>query len=136
MNQAASASRESVRESIPHTGAPGTAQAPRRRGSGLLAPLRWLGRTLWGLVCRPLGRLVRAVAEHLPAPLRWLGRLFVPGGKHGFGFWWLMATLCVALALALVVALLLAPVAGLIALLVVAIWALVRHRRHKRDDRD
>jgi apolipoprotein N-acyltransferase len=128
MNQAASASRESVRESIPHTGAPGTAQAPRRRGTRLLAPLRWLGRTL--------SRLVRAVAEHLPAPLRWLGRLFVPGGKHGFGFWWLMATLCVALALALVVALLLAPVAGLLALLVVAIWALVRHRRRKRDDRD
>jgi hypothetical protein len=98
-----------------------------RRGSGLLAPLRWLGRRLSGLV--------RSVARHLPAPLRWLVRLLVPGKKRGFGFWWLVATLAVAVALGLVVALLLSPVAGLIALLVVAIWALVRRRR-KRDDRE
>jgi Flp pilus assembly protein TadB len=98
-----------------------------RRGSGLLAPLRWLGRRL--------SSLVRSVARHLPAPLRWLARLLAPGKKRGFGFWWLLATLAVAVALGLVVALLLSPVAGLIALLVVAIWALVRRRR-KRDDRD
>jgi uncharacterized protein involved in cysteine biosynthesis len=76
--------------------------------------------------------MLRWVAEHLPAPLRWLGRLL--GGEHGFGFWWLVATVCIAVALGLVVALLLSPVAGLIALLVVAIWALVRRHRHKRDD--
>ena len=85
---------------------------------------------------RAIARLLmlRWVAEHLPAPLRWLGRLL--GGEHGFGFWWLVATVCIAVALGLVVALLLSPVAGLIALLVVAIWALVRRRRHKRDDGD
>jgi Flp pilus assembly protein TadB len=97
------------------------------RGSGLLAPLRWLGRKLSGLV--------RGLARRLPAPVRWLGRLFAPGRERGFGFWWLVATLGVAIAVGLVVALLLTPVAGLIALLVVAIWALVRRRRRKRDDR-
>jgi hypothetical protein len=136
MNQAAG---------IPHTGA-GAAETPRR--SGLLAPLRWLGRKLSGLVrwvakglrapLRPIARLLmpRWVAKHLPAPLRWLGGLFAPGRDRGFGFWWLVATLGVAVALGLVVALLLTPVAGLIALLVVAIWALVRRRRRRRDDCD
>jgi hypothetical protein len=80
--------------------------------------------------------MLRWVARHVPAPLRWLGRLFAPGKERGFGFWWLVATLAVALALGMVVALLLTPVAGLIALLVVAIWALVRRHRRKRDDGD
>jgi hypothetical protein len=117
------------------------------RGSGLLAPLRWLGRKLSGLArwvvkrlgspLRPIARLLmlRWVAEHLPAPLRWLARLVAPDREHGFGFWWLVATLGVAIALGILVALLLTPVAGLIALLVVAIWLLVRRRRRKRDDR-
>ena len=60
-------------------------QTSSSRGSGLLAPLRWLGRKLSGLV--------RRVAKHVPAPLRWLGRLFAPGRERGFGFWWLVATL-------------------------------------------
>jgi multidrug efflux pump subunit AcrB len=56
-----------------------------------------------------------------------------PGRERGFGFWWLVATVAVAIVLGMVVALLLTPVAGLIALLVVAIWALVhRHRRKQR----
>jgi membrane protein implicated in regulation of membrane protease activity len=80
--------------------------------------------------------MLRWVAEHLPAPVRWLGRLITPDRERGFGFWWLVATLAVAVALGMVVALLLTPVAGLIALLVVAIWALVRRRRHKREDCD
>jgi uncharacterized membrane protein len=80
--------------------------------------------------------MLRSVARHLATPLKWLGRLFAPGRERGFGFWWLVATLAVAVALGMVVALLLSPVAGLIALLVVAIWALVRRRRRKRDDRD
>jgi hypothetical protein len=80
--------------------------------------------------------MLQWVAQHLPAPLRWLARLFDPDRKRGFGFWWLVATLAIAVALGMVVALLLTPVAGLIALLVVAIWALVRRRRRKRDDRD
>jgi hypothetical protein len=101
------------------------------RRPGLLAPLRWLGRRLSALVRR---LMLRRLATHLPAPLRRLGGLFDPDRKRGFGFWWLMATLGVAVALGMVVALLLTPVAGLIALLVVAIWALVR-RRKSRDRR-
>jgi hypothetical protein len=130
-------------ESVPPTGEQRHAE-PGSGGSALLAPLRWLARKLSGLVrwvakrlrapLRPLARLLmlRWAAKHLPAPLRWLGRLLAPGPERGFGFWWLVATLAVAVALGMVVALLLTPVAGLIALLVVAIWALVR--RHRRDD--
>jgi Flp pilus assembly protein TadB len=78
----------------------------------------------------------RWVAKHVPAPLRGLGRLLAPGRERGFGFWWLVATVAVAVAIGIVVALLLVPVAGIIALLVVAIWALVRRHRRKRDDCD
>lgn len=118
------------------------------RSPGLLAPLGWLGRKLSGLVRwvakalraplrRPIARLLvlRSVARRLMTPLRWLGRLLAPGRERGFGFWWLLATVALALALGMVVALLLSPVAGLIAVLVVAIWALVRRRR-KRHDRE
>jgi hypothetical protein len=137
------------------SGAPVGAGAPRaseRPGSSLRHPLRWLGRKLSGLVrwvakrlrapLRQVAQLliVRWIAKHAPAPLRWLAPLFAPGREHGFGFWWLVATLGVAVALGLVVAFLLTPVAGLIALLVVAIWTLVRRRRrrrtrHEREDR-
>jgi hypothetical protein len=158
VNQTASWSRESIEASTPRSDAAGATQTPRPtseqrdesggRGSGLLASLRWLRRKLSRLArwvaqrlrapLRPVARLLmlRWVAKHVPAPLRWLGRLLAPGNERGFGFWWLVATLAVALALGMVVALLLTPVAGLIALLIVAIWALVRRRRRKRDDGD
>lgn len=158
MNQTATRNRESAKASSPQTGADGAAEAPRptgeqqhaesgSRGSGLLAGLRWLRRKLSGLVhwvakrlwapLRPLARLliVRWVTSHLPAPLRWLGDLFAPDRQRGFGFWWLVATLGIAVALGMIVALLLVPVAAVVALLVVGIWALVRRRR-TRDDRD
>ena len=157
MNHTATRSRKSVRASTPQSDV-GVTQTPRTtreqhdetggRGSGLLAPLRWLRHKLSRLArwvaqqlrapLRPIARLLLLpwVARHVPAPLRWLGRLFAPGKERGFGFWWLVATVAVALALGMVVALLLTPVAGLIALLVVAIWALVRRRRRKRDDGD
>jgi hypothetical protein len=149
MKQTATRRRESVKASIPHTARRAQRRTPRPtgerqhdesggRGWGLLAPLRWLARKLSGLV-RWVAKRLRAplwVAKHLPAPLRWLGRLFAPGRERGFGFWWLVATVGVAVALGMVVALLLTPIAGLIAVLVVAVWALVRRRRRKRDDRD
>jgi hypothetical protein len=130
--------------------AAGTPCTSGSRGSSPRAPLRWLGRKLSGLVrwvakrlrapLRQAARLLLlpSVAKHLPAPLRWLARFFGPSSERGFGFWWLVTTLGVAVALGMVVALLLTPVAGLIAVLVVAIWALVRRRRggqHERDDR-
>jgi hypothetical protein len=81
---------------------------------------------------RPIARqlVLRLVGERLPAPLRRLGALLFPAGERGFGYWWLVVTLGIALAVGLLVAVLVSPVAGLIALLVVAIWALVRRSRH------
>jgi Flp pilus assembly protein TadB len=113
-----------------------------RRRSGPLASLRWLGRKL-SRAARWVANLLRApfrpiarVLRPLVAPLRWLVRPSAAGRPRGFGFWWLVATLGVAVALGMVVALLLTPVAGLIAVLVVAIWALVRRRRsHRRLSR-
>ena len=159
MSQTATSSRESVKARTLHAGPAGTGKTPPptgeqphgesgSRGSGLLAPLRWLGRKLSGLArwiakrlqapLRPIAGLLllRWLANHLPAPLRRLGHLIAPDTERGFGFWWLVATLGIAVAVGMVVALLLTPVAGLIALLVVAIWALVRRHRRKRDDRD
>jgi hypothetical protein len=80
--------------------------------------------------------MLRWLTAHLPAPLRRLGRLLAPREELGFGFWWLAVTLGLAVVLGMVVALLLTPVAGIIALLVVAIWALVRWGRSKPDDGD
>jgi lysylphosphatidylglycerol synthetase-like protein (DUF2156 family) len=140
MNQTSSGNGASAVAGVPRTS--------ERPGSGLRSSLQWLGRKLSGLVRwvakqlrAPLQEEARArmqswVAKHVPAPLRWLGRLFDPDRERGFGFWWLVATLGIALVLGLVVALLLTPVAGLIALLVVAIWALVRRGRHKRHERE
>src|ERR1700754_1183702 len=109
MNQTSPSIGASARCAIPPT-----SQGP---GSSLLASLRWLGRKLSGLVRwvatrlrAPLGQAARSAirswaAEHVPAPLGWLGRLFAPGRDRGFGYWWLMATLGVALVLGLAVAL-------------------------------
>ncbi len=51
------------------------------------------------------------------------------GKDRGFGFWWLVATAALALAVGVLVAVLLSPVIGLVAALVVAIWMLVRRSR-------
>jgi hypothetical protein len=120
-------------------------QTPHDESRPRHSPLGWLARKLSGLLrwvaqqlrapLRPISRLLvlPPVVRHLVTPLRWLGRLLVSGKKRGFGFWWLLATVAIAVALGLVVALLLSPVAGLIALLVVAIWAVVRRRRQRAD---
>jgi hypothetical protein len=99
-------------------------------GAGLPAPLRRLCRELAELARRVARLLVpRWIVKQLPAPARWLGSLFLPGRKRGFGYWWLVLTLGIAAAIGMVVALLVSPVAGLVALLVVAVWAVVRHAR-------
>lgn len=51
------------------------------------------------------------------------------GKDRGFGFWWLVATAVIALAIGLLVAALLSPVIGIIAALVVAIGMLFRCSR-------
>jgi hypothetical protein len=99
-----------------------------RGGPGLFEWLRRITRRL-------SGRLVRWVAERvrIPAPLRWLGALIAPGGERSFGSRWVIAMLVITAVLGIVVALLLSPVVALIALLIAAVWALVRHGR--RADR-
>lgn len=85
---------------------------------------------------RKLGMMVALglLARRLPGPLRSLERLLMSaaGGERGFGFWWWAVTLGVALAVGALVAVLVTPVAGLIALLVVGIWMLVRRGRAER----
>jgi hypothetical protein len=110
--------------------------------------LRWLGRQLrkavhWvaKLLRAPLRPLARTPPWKLArAGLRLLGQALVwrrrPETKRGFGFWWLVVTLVIAVAVGLVVAALLTPVAGILAFLVVGIWALVRRLGSRGDDRD
>ena len=76
------------------------------------------------------------LAKRLPGPLGSLSRWLVSGlsGERGFRFWWLAVTLGVALIVGALLALLVSPVAAVIALLVVGIWALVRRARNKEDD--
>jgi apolipoprotein N-acyltransferase len=93
--------------------------------------VRWAAKRLRDPM-RPIARLLmlRSAAKHLPAPLRWLGGLVDPGRNRGLGFWWVVATIGIAVALGMVVALLLTPLAGLVAFLVAASWSLARRRRH------
>jgi hypothetical protein len=87
---------------------------------------------------KKLGAMLAAgwLSKRLPGPLGSLARWVISGvsGDRGFGFWWLAVTLGIALAVGALVALLISPVAGLIALLVVGIWMLVRAARKKDDD--
>jgi predicted lipid-binding transport protein (Tim44 family) len=96
----------------------------------MLPTLRRLFSGLGDLVRRIARELVpRWVVQQLPAPARWIGSVLFPRGERGFGSRWLLGTLAIAAAIGLLVALLVSPVAGLLALLVVAIWALVHHAR-------
>ncbi len=78
------------------------------------------------------------LSKRLPGPLGSLARWLISGvsGDRGFGFWWLAVTLGIALAVGALIALLISPVAAVIALLVVGIWMLVRHARKDDDDDD
>jgi hypothetical protein len=55
------------------------------------------------------------------------------GEDRGFGFWWLMVTVAIALAIGLLVAVLLSPVIGILAALVVGIWILIRRNRSSQS---
>jgi hypothetical protein len=153
--RATPAQRRSDQEHAPpgdRTSARESGDGDRRTGTSsvLLAPFRWLRRKLSDVLrwvkkrlAGPFGSLrrvqrsllsaLRWVAARLPAPVRWLLRLFAPGQQRGFGNRWLLATLAVAAALGLLVALLATPVAAVIALPVAAVWSLVRRIRHRRD---
>ena len=55
------------------------------------------------------------------------------GKDRGFTFWWLVVTAAIALIVGLLVAVLLSPVAGILAALVVGIWMLIRRNRSSRS---
>jgi uncharacterized membrane protein len=48
------------------------------------------------------------------------------GKDRGFGFWWVVTMIAIALVLGLLVGILLSPVLGLVAALIVAVWMLVK----------
>ena len=95
---------------------------PSRRSSRLFMPLRWLR--------RKLSSAVGWVRAQIRSPARLVKSVLATIGKdRGFGFWWLVVTAAIALTVGLLVAVLLSPVIGILAALIVGIWMLVRRRR-------
>ena len=86
-------------------------------------PLRWLRGKLSGAV-----GWVRA---QIKSAARLIKSLFVAtiGKDRGFGFWWLVVTVAISLTIGLLVAVLLSPVIGILAALIVGIWMLVSRSR-------
>ena len=76
-------------------------------------------------------RIVKWLTEKTGTPARLVKSLFraIAGEDRGFGFWWLVATAAIGLAIGLLVAALLSPVIGIVAALVVGIWMLARRSR-------
>ena len=76
-------------------------------------------------------RIVKWLTEKLGGPARVVKSLIraIAGEDRGFGFWWLVATAAIGLAIGLLVAALLSPVIGIVAALVVGIWMLARRSR-------
>ena len=112
-------------------------------------PLRWLRGKLSSAVgwvraqIRPSARVIRSllpravgwVRAQIRSPVRLAKSLFMAtiGKDRGFGFWWLVVTVAIALTVGLLVAVLLSPVIGLLAALIVGIWMLVRHRHSSQS---
>ena len=95
---------------------------PSRRSSRLFMPLRWLR--------RKLSSAVGWVRAQIRSPARLVKSVLATIGKdRGFGFWWLVVTAAIALTVGLLVAVLLSPVIGILAALIVGIGMLVRRRR-------
>jgi hypothetical protein len=94
-----------------------------RKRSRLFMPLRWLR--------GKLSSAVGWVRAQIRSPVRLIKSLFMAtiGKDRGFGFWWLVVTVAIALTIGLIVGVLLSPVAGILAALIVGIWMLVRRSR-------
>jgi hypothetical protein len=114
------------------------------------APLRWL-RTKLSRAAGQVRARVRDSARSvirfvLPRAASWLrGKIGSPvrlvksvfmatiGKDRGFTFWWLMMTAAIALIIGLLLAVLVSPVIGIIAALVVGIWMLIRRSRSSQS---
>jgi hypothetical protein len=120
-----------------------------RKSSRWFMPLRWLRGKLSSAVgwvraqIKPSARLIRSllpravgwVRAQIRSPVRLIKSLFMAtiGKDRGFGFWWLVVTVAIALTVGLLVAVLLSPVIGLLAALIVGIWMLIRHRHSSQS---
>lgn len=80
---------------------------------------------------KDLVRAVTGLGGRIRPSFRLVKSLFMAtiGKDRGFGFWWLVAMAAIALIIGLLVAVLLSPVVGILAALVVAIWMLIRRSR-------
>jgi hypothetical protein len=108
-------------------------------------PLRWLRGKLssavgWvraqisssaRLIRSLLPRAVGWLRAQIKSPARLIKSLFMAtiGKDRGFGFWWLVVTVAISLTIGLLVAVLLSPVIGILAALIVGIWMLVSRSR-------
>ncbi len=113
-------------------------EAPGRDRPRSVSLLRWLGGKVSKAVSRVrslVSRAVDRVRAAVSSPVRLAKSVFMAtiGKDRGFGFWWLVATIAIALAVGLLVAVLLSPVIGIVAALVVGIWMLVRRSRSARS---
>ena len=97
------------------------------KSSRLFMPLRWLR--------GKLSSAVGWVRAQIKSPARLIKSLFMAtiGKDRGFGFWWLVVTVAIALTVGLLVAVLLSPVIGILAALIVGIWMLVRRSRSSQS---
>ena len=93
--------------------------------------LRRLQRKLKRALATPqASRILTALlARRLPGPLRVLVEGLGDPDQRGFLFWWLVATLIVTFAIALLLGIVLAPVTGIVALVGVGVWMLIQKRR-------
>lgn len=108
-------------------------------------PLRWLRDKLSNAASRVraqakasarsirslLSRAVGWLRDKVSSPVRLIKSLVMAtiGKDRGFGFWWLVVTVTIALIIGLLVAVLLSPVIGILAALIVGIWMLVKRNR-------
>jgi hypothetical protein len=109
----------------------GDAEAPKaKKHHWWSAPFRWL-RKAADSVLRPLRALVNS-------PVRLAKAIFMAtiGRDRGFGFWWLVATIALAVLIGLLVGLLLSPVLGILAAIGVGIWMLMRRSSSSDSDED
>jgi hypothetical protein len=97
----------------------------------LRVSLRRLQRKLRRALDTPRARrmLTALLARRLPGPLRVLVEGLGDPERRGFLFWWLVATLILTLAIALLLSIVLAPVTGLVALIGVGAWMLIKKDR-------
>ncbi len=112
------------------------------RVSGAVSRVRARVTTLTRSVTALPSRAIRWVRTGPGSPARLVKYLFrsakslfmaTSGKDRGFGFWWLVVTAALALAIGLLVAALLSPVIGIVAALVVAIWMLIRRNRSSQS---